>query len=232
MIVAPKGYYLLSCDLAQAETYVVAWRSNNKVMKEALLNGKKSLGTDIHSITARYFYKLGDSLPNETQRFIGKKGNHQCSYQGGWYKLMESINAESDEPPYITVSAAESKIFHRDWNELYSLWGWWGEIEQAIRETRTIRTVYGRKRTFYGPITKDGKIFKEATAYEPQSTIADHMLGAIQPELGIKGGLRELYESIILPSKNEIRIINTAHDSAILEVPKGILVKECFRKTH
>src|SRR5674476_163417 len=221
MIVAPKGYYLLSCDLAQAETYVVAWRSGNQKIKDALLYGDKKLGTDFHSITARDFYSLGDKLPNETQRFIGKKGNHQCSYQGGWFKLMESINAESDEPPYVTVAASEAKGFHKKWTDLSSLWQWWQEIEISIIETRTIRTIYGRKRTFYGAITKDGKIFKEATAYEPQSTIADHMLGAIQPELGIEGDLRSVYEKIILPSKNEIRITNTAHDSAILEVPKG-----------
>src|ERR1035437_10304559 len=231
MIVAPKGYYLLSCDLAQAETYVVAWRSGNQKIKDALLYGDKKLGTDFHSITARDFYSLGDKLPNETQRFIGKKGNHQCSYQGGWFKLMESINAESDEPPYVTVSASEAKIFHKDWTELYSLWNWWGEIESAIRSTRTIKTIYGRKRTFYGPITKDGKIFKEATAYEPQSTIADHMLGAIQPELGIKGGLKEVYNQIILPSNGSIRLINTAHDSGILEVPIPIYL-EIAEKVH
>lgn len=236
MIVAPKGYVLLSFDLSQAETYVVAWRSNNKIMKEALLNGKRSLGTDIHSITARHFYKLGDSLPNETQRFIGKKGNHQCSYRGGWFKLMESINAESDEPPYVTVSAAESKVYHNDWNELYSLWNWWYEIEEAIRSTRTIRTIYGRKRTFYGAITKEGKIYKEATAYEPQSTIADHFLGAIQPEIGVRGGLREVYNKIILPSKGDIRIINTAHDSGIIECPLSLcnevggMVVSCIKR--
>lgn len=236
MIVAPKGYNLISCDLAQAETYIVAWRSNNKIMKEALLNGKKSLGTDIHSITAKHFYKLGSLLPNETQRFIGKKGNHQCSYRGGWFKLMESINAESDEPPHVTVSAAEAKVYHTQWNDLYSLWNWWYELEETVRSTRTIRTIYGRKRTFYGPITKDGKIYKEATAYEPQSTIADHMLGAIQPEIGIRGGLRDVYNKIILPSKGDIRIINTAHDSCILECPIiisseiGGMVVSCIKR--
>src|SRR3990167_663558 len=221
IITAPKDYYLLSADLSQAETWVVAYLSGDKTIKEALAHGKKSNGTDIHSITASRFYHIPQGiLPSETQRYVGKKGNHQCSYKGGAYKLAESINAESDKPPFVTVSMAEAKIFWREWLDLFgSIQLWWSDVEERIRVNRTITTIYRRKRIFYGVMGET--LFKEATAHELQSTIAYHLLGAIQPELGIKGGLTSIYNEIVIPSNNNIRIINTAHDSCILEVPRS-----------
>lgn len=222
IICAPKDYYLISADLSQAETWVVAYLANEQKIKDALANGKKSLGTDIHSVTAIWFYNIPEGvLPSDQQRYVGKKGNHQCSYRGGPYKLAESINKESDKPPFVTVSVAEAKQLHQRWLELFGkVQLWWFDIEEKIRRDRTLVTCYRRQHKFYGMI--NDSLFKEATAFEPQSTIADHMLGAVQPELGIKGGLKGIYNNIVSPSKGEIRLTNTAHDSAILEVPKSI----------
>ncbi len=63
------------------------------------------------------------------------------------------------------------------------------------------------------------ELFKEATAYVPQSTVGDHALGAVQPELGIEGGLLSVYK--MFKSHPEIRVVHTAHDSIMLEVPIG-----------
>ena len=49
------------------------------------------------------------------------------------------------------------------------------------------------------------------------------MNGAVQPELGIEGGLLTIYRNIILPSKEEIRMIQTAHDSVVLECPRPLI---------
>jgi len=45
------------------------------------------------------------------------------------------------------------------------------------------------------------------------------MHGAIQPEVGVRGGCLAIFEDIVLPSKGSIAMCNTAHDSVILEVP-------------
>jgi len=84
-----------------------------------------------------------------------------------------------------------------------------------------MQTVYGFRRKFWGIYGDDLK--KEMTAFEPQSTVADHMHGAIQPELGIRGGNLAIYQDIVLPSKGDIAIVNTAHDSVMLEVPSPLV---------
>jgi hypothetical protein len=98
---------------------------------------------------------------------------------------------------------------------------WWAEIDDTLRRTRCLVTPYRRKRMFFGLWNDD--LLKEATAYVPQSTVADHMNGAVQPELGIEGGLLEIYRKIVVPSKFEVKMIQTAHDSVVLETPKPLL---------
>lgn len=229
MVVAPKGYYLLEADLSQAEAWVVAYKANERLMKDALMFG------DIHSQTARALFDLNNNEnPTKDQRFLGKKFNHACNYQMGAIRAAETINKESDKPPFITVTIAEAKILHKKWNEYYSLRFWWAEIEEKVRRDRVLTTIYQRKRTFYGPV--GDHLFKEATAFEPQSTIADHMLGAVQPEVGIDGGIRHIYHKIVGPSKGKIRITNTSHDSIIMEVPidqitdQGRMVRDYLKR--
>jgi hypothetical protein len=50
--------------------------------------------------------------------------------------------------------------------------------------------------------------------------VADHFNGKTHPELGIRGGLREVHKQLVKPYSDR-KIINQSHDSAILEVPKG-----------
>jgi hypothetical protein len=98
---------------------------------------------------------------------------------------------------------------------------WWAEIDDKLRRDRILITPYRRKRTFLGLWNDD--LLKEATAYVPQSTVGDHMNGAVQPELGIEGGLKAIYHQIIIPSKEEIKMIQTAHDSVVLDCPKPLI---------
>ena len=234
MFIPTPGYKFLAFDLSQAETWVVAHLSKDPIMIRAL---KES---DIHSVTAAAIYFPSD--PNcdhfifsktdkgrlctgcgrillETQRYIGKKNNHGNSYRQSPEMSTMSINSESDQPPYVTVTLKEVKSQHKKWHELYrGIKKWWNQIELNLEHNqRTLTTVYGRKRTFFdqwGP-----NLFKEATAFEPQSTVGDHTLGRVQPELGIEGGLLGIYK---LPDiRKYCKIVNTSHDSFMMEVPNG-----------
>src|SRR5690606_13297796 len=182
MFIPTPGYKFLAFDLSQAETWVVAHLSKDPIMIRAL---KES---DIHSVTAAAIYFPSD--PNcdhfifsktdkgrlctgcgrillETQRYIGKKNNHGNSYRQSPEMSTMSINSESDQPPYVTVTLKEVKSQHKKWHELYrGIKKWWNQIELNLEHNqRTLTTVYGRKRTFFdqwGP-----NLFKEATAFEP-----------------------------------------------------------------
>jgi DNA polymerase I-like protein with 3'-5' exonuclease and polymerase domains len=235
MFIAPKGKLLVSVDLSQAESWIVAYSAQEENMIYSLNY------SDIHTDTASALFspdnycqhiwkknedesrtciKCADTV-SKTGRYIGKRYNHASSYRMKAHRAMEVINKDSDKPPYITVTSKESDLYSERWHKRYPNVKnrWWKEIEVQLSSNRTITTVYGRKRTFFRQWGDE--LFKEATAFIPQSTVADHFNGAIQPELGIKGGLLAIYQDLIYPYRSERAIINQSHDSCIIEVPAG-----------
>ena len=209
-IKAPEGYSLISADLSAAEAWVVAYLAADENMKKYL--GLKKL----HEFAASVIFDKPLDQITYMERYTGKKGNHSLNYKTSAEELVRSINKEG----IITISVAKGKIYYAKWHTAFNVKYWWREIEDKINRTRTITTTYGRKRVFYGIINSD--LLKEATAYEPQSTVADHMNGAVHDELNIKGGLKSIYENIILPSNNSIRMIQTAYDSILIECPTNL----------
>lgn len=233
MICAPTGSTLLSFDLSQAESWIVAYLANEPRMKQSLLHG------DIHSDTAcGIFYSQNkDCLHkwnkdkatgsrtcekcivtiSDTERYLGKKNNHANSYGQSEGMLVTSINKESDKPPYITVGLNDVKPMFKAWHNYIILSGWWEGIQRELGPKRQLTTPYDYTRTFYGYWGKE--LFKEAYAFKPQSTIADHVFGAIHKDLGIIGGLVEIHRRHVLTG--HCKIINTAHDSFVIEYPSS-----------
>lgn len=222
MYVAPKGKTLCAFDLSAAEAWIVAYLADDANMQRELAEG------DLHSFSAVGIFEkaLDLSIPgkkkyngviSEEERYIGKKMNHAGNYRTGPFKIAEFINKEGR----ITISVADAKRFHQKWLSTFNLNSWWQEIDVIASTTRTIRTCYEFEVTFLGHYNDDLK--KEMTAFEPQSTVADHMHGAIHPELGIRGGNLAILEDIVDPSNGEIVMCNTAHDSVMLEVPNQLV---------
>lgn len=240
VVCAPKGKLLVSIDLSQAESWVVAYLADERNMKFAL---KES---DIHCQGAGAIFvlngcyhhwikgenrcsKCGETVTKD-QRYIGKRNNHASSYGMGPEKKMKVINADSDKPPYISITLQEAKEQHQRWHSFYQVTGWWEEVRWKLKNNdRTITNSYGRSRRFYGPWGDE--LEREAIAYEPQSTVADHFNGKVHPEYNIKGGLIEIYNELIEPFFcgdiwcNHVechKIINQSHDSCIMELPSAV----------
>lgn len=214
MFVASPGKILVSLDLSQAETWVVAHLANEPTMKHSLAN------SDIHRDTACFFDGCKPEEVVETSRYRAKKCNHALSYRMSYMRLAQVINQESDKPPFVVVSLPEARRLYEKWHTLYNLKNWWSQIEFDLNKNgRTLTTPYGRVRTFFGQWGQE--LFKEATAFVPQSTIADHLNGVVQPELGIEGGLFTIYEKFVRPGT--ISILNQGHDSIIAEMDKQIV---------
>ena len=243
IFVAPKGKLLVATDLSQAESWIVAYLANEKNMKYALHH------SDIHCQgggaiffrtgcnhdwvkATRTCKKCGAELGKD-QRYLGKRRNHASAYGMGPDKAMKVINADSDKPPYISITLQESKDHHEFWHSFYNVKDWWFEVKE---KGRTLTNCYGRQRTFYGqwveaPVDQPSDLERKKIAYEPQSTVADHFSGKIHPELGIKGGLIEIYRTLIKPyfcgsiwcdHAECHKIINMSHDSCILELPSTV----------
>lgn len=209
MFVAPKGKILVSIDLSQAETWIVAYLANEPNMKHSLLH------SDIHTDTAMFLDNIAREDVTPTIRYKGKKTNHALSYRMGYMMLARSINKESDKPPYLVVSLPDASYLFKRWHSLYNLKTWWNQIEYELGgNNRTLVTPYGRSRVFFEAWGQE--LFKEATAHVPQCTVADHLNGAVQPELGIEGGLITIHNRFV--RNNRIRIINQGHDSFISEM--------------
>ena len=238
MYVAPTGYSLIAVDLSQAESWIVAFLANEQSMKWSLT--KSDIHTDsaaalfypnnpcLHSWQKRqeeerYCTSCEITIP-KTGRYIGKRYNHASAYRMGYIRAAEVVNKDSDKPPYVTVTMSESKLFNERWHERYNVKSWWTDIERRLSSGRTLTTVYGFQRTFFAQWGNE--LFKEATAFEPQGTVADHFNGAIHPALGIPGGLREIYKQLVKPYKGH-KIVNQAHDSCVIECPTPVAEDVC-----
>lgn len=219
MITRPPGKVILELDLSAAESHVVARLADDPNMIYHLENG------DLHLYSAKNIYE-NESLTkknNPIERYIGKKMNHSCAYRASPTKVAEFINKEGE----MTVSVAQVKIWHERWHRSFRIKYWWDDIERRLNENNGLLiTAYGKPERFwltrdlYGRISSDD--LKAATAFEPQSVVSHHMDGRIHPELGISGGLIEIQRQITKPSKGEILLINTSHDSCLLEVPEQL----------
>lgn len=230
MIVAPPGKVLVAADLSQAESWIVAYLAHEKNMQWSLN------GSDIHTDTAAaLFHPENICVHNwrkvnenalcancgleivKTARYIGKRYNHASAYRMKYPRAAQVINKDSDKPPFVTVTIAESKVYSERWHSRYNIKMWWKQIEEQLSNTRTLTTPYGRTRTFFA--AWGDELFREATAYVPQSTVADHFNGMVHPELGISGGLSSIRNKLVAPYADRC-IINQSHDSCIIECPQ------------
>jgi DNA polymerase I-like protein with 3'-5' exonuclease and polymerase domains len=243
MFVAEPGCVLIACDYSQAETWIVAHLASESKMIKALKYG------DIHTDTAANVILYADSmcmhkdwqendfpwLKNKDGtytckycsctitsdgRYLGKRCNHALSYKMHEGRMVQIVNADSDKAPYVTITLMQGRTYRDRWLDWYSNVPnvWWPDvIDKLNRNNRTLITCYGRRRIFNG--NWGDSLFKEATAFEPQSTVADHANGAIHPELGIRGGFLEVYRQLVERDK-VIKICNQSHDSIMVQAPR------------
>jgi len=210
MYIASAGCTLIEMDLSQAESWVVAFSAREESMKHALKGGF------IHEQTASLLFNKPIDQISKPERYIGKKCNHALAYRMGAEQLFRDFNKEA-QFSNVTITLAQAKSYRNKWHSSYHIKAWWDSIEGVLRNGRTITTIYGRRRIFYN--RWGNELFKEATAFIPQSTVADHTLGAVQKEVGIEGGIIGINR--FCKSHTGCNLLLTAHDSALLEVPRG-----------
>jgi len=186
---------LLEFDLAGAEWVVVAYLSGDARMidivetkksphvetgfyisglpREIILKEHKLLGTmtdpiEIESIRREKCPEVFDDskfLPRTMSvRQCGKKSNHGLNYVMGASRFSEELELPE---------ADAKKIIHFYTRVAYpNIPVWWESIKRALKNNnRTLETCFGDRRTFLGEWNNE--LFKAATAYVPQSTVAE-----------------------------------------------------------
>jgi hypothetical protein len=214
MFIAPKDHVFLQMDLSQAETWVSAHLAKEYTMIHALKE------EDIHVVTAAFLFDIPKEKVGKKsiERYIGKKSNHSFTYRQGPDSFTDNFNKESVDLG-ISITLTQGKTYHSKWNMLYNLRPWWDEIENKLRKDRKLTTPYGRECTFFEGWGK--LLFNTATAYVPQSTVADHSWGAIQPGVHDKpGGIRAISKFC---KNNGFRFVHTAYDSIMTEIPNNLV---------
>ena len=148
------------------------------------------------AIIAEDRLRAAGKLPDSRRRKT-KGVTHGANYQGG-----PRIAQKQADIPFSEAKVAIER--YRAGKPL--LLAWWRRVEETLLRYHMMRTVWGRHRIFMGRI--DEATLREATAYEPQSTVGDlinHAFFQLDAALEAIGGWPLLQ----------------AHDEVVCEVPKG-----------
>ena len=205
-MIADDGCVLVEIDLGQAENRVVAYAANELQMISAFENGE-----DIHRKTAGLvFGKDPADISDEkgssdigggaySERFWGKKTNHGLNYDLGYkaFSLLYEI-AESEGKKIVSAYHAAYPSVRR----------WHDKIKKQLGQNRTLTNCqpFGRRREFRDRWSDE--LFKAAYSFIPQSTVADIIRS---------WGICYVYYTEM--NLCEVELLNTVHDSLILQYP-------------
>ena len=156
VFVADPGFKFVGGDLAQAENRVVAYLCGDIKMLQIAEE------EDMHTLNAaNIFDKIPEKVTPE-ERQIGKRITHGSNYRMGPITFAQ----------FAKLPTAEAKRQLQRYHDAYPrLRMWHKQLEKKIQIDRTLVNPFGRKRVFMGRI--DDSLFRDATAYLPQSTVAD-----------------------------------------------------------
>lgn len=165
LFLSDQGHLFVEPDLEQAEARVVAYESEDPNLIKLFENGG-----DIHVINASNIFGILEDQISYKLRQLGKKVAHATNYGMGARTLCESIIKELGTD--YAIKESEAKRFQANYHRAYPFIAEWHKrIQQQIRETRTLTNCFGSSILFMADI--DAKLFKEAYAWIPQSTVAD-----------------------------------------------------------
>ena len=165
--IADPNCEFIELDLSQAEARIVAWEAREDNYKKMFY-----AGGDIHTANAANIFNIPSGKVTKRERQLGKKVSHATNYGMGPYTLCDSIIKELG--PDYAITRPEAKRFQENYFKAYpGIQRWQNSIRDQLRHTRTLSNCFGRTRIFQGRL--DDKMYREAYAYTPQSTVPDYL---------------------------------------------------------
>lgn len=179
MFCSDEGYTLVSTDLEQAESRLVAglvWQATGDRTYWAACES-----SDLHTTVCRMTWPELDwndaqekhnraiadqpypGLPRFSYRDVAKRLGHGSNYRGSYFGISQAVGV----PPDLV-----KEFQHRYFVAFPYLTLWHNSIVETIRLHQFLDTPLGRRRWFFGRPTEDSTI-REAIAYGPQSTIGE-----------------------------------------------------------
>lgn len=221
MFIADDGKELAELDLNRGESWIYAHLSKDPEMMRIHHDGldfhAETAAAIAHAFSDRQepaheivrLFKSGDEWAYFI-RYLGKRVNHASAYRMGPFKQAEVINDDADDTG-ITITVAQAKEAQKLWKQKYAgMLGWWSTIERTLsNDARTLTTPYGRKQTFYD--WWGDSLFKEATAYVPQSTSVDYL----------NLGMLDVYNDLVMEGAYGLEILHQNHDAILIQYDEG-----------
>lgn len=194
VFVPDSGMFFGYADLKSAESLVVAHITGDREMLRLHSAEYMSGKLDGHKYVASFLLTKDINLLTKDERYLGKRVRHAGNYTMSWKKLMDLINTDSIDTG-VSVNAAQAKVLVQKYRQLHpGLQTWWDDVARQLRETHTITTLLGRKRTFYD---RPDAILPEAIAFSPQGTVAKTLnIGLLRAAADVP--LKELGFTILL----------------------------------
>jgi DNA polymerase I-like protein with 3'-5' exonuclease and polymerase domains len=182
IFVADPGKIIIGVDLEQAESREVGW------LHWTLLNDSKYLDAvysgDIHTSVCRMVWP---GLPWTGDLRKDKAIAEQRYYRNFTYRDMSKVcgHATNYYATPFTIAKANKipQKLAEDFQQAYALGpqaafpafnDWWKLVASELQTKRSLTTVFGRRRQFFGRPSDDSTL-REAIAFCPQSATADRM---------------------------------------------------------
>ena len=208
MFIADPSFYPVEIDYSQAELRVMAYYSQDPVLKQQYLDNK-----DVHLTTACYIFHKQPHEVTKWERKRAKLVNFGFLYGAGWKRALESIK-EKLGPGEVAPTEEEIQYFRRQFFELYQ------GIDRYIKSTHRfimdngyVENCFGRIRRLPQIMSPDDdkqhEALREGLNAIIQSTASDiAQIGLIKAD----AFLRE--------QKAASRFILSVHDALIFEFHK------------
>jgi DNA polymerase-1 len=163
MFVAPPGKLWMNVDLKQAESRYVAYKSQDIGM----INMLEDPSMDIHRFVASKIFNIPESEVTKQQRNeLGKKSGHGANYDMHTGTFQDSCLKELD----LVITKKEAERVLETYHSLFpGIRRGHARVRSELYGSRCLTNPMGYRRYFYGRM--DDNTFREAYAFEPQSTI-------------------------------------------------------------
>lgn len=216
IFIADEGKEMAELDLERGESWIYTHLSQDPELMRIHHDG-----LDFHSETAAAIsVAFGDRLDADwivahkndeayKIRYLGKRINHASAYRMGPFQGAAVINKEADDTG-ITITPSQFKAARALWLEKYfRIERWWENIEKALDVDRTLTTPYGRTRQFHE--RWGDSLFKEATAYVPQSSSVDYL----------NRGMLRVFHLLQKRGAFGLQLLGQTHDSILIQYDEG-----------
>jgi DNA polymerase-1 len=196
---ASEGHVYLSADYSQIELRVLAYLSQDPVLRQAFLEDR-----DIHTqTTSRLFDVPFDQVTSE-QRGIGKRINFSVLYGMTPYGLSQDLKIPlSDAKKYIDKFFAEYVLVTE----------WMKQVIENVKKFGYVATHWGRRRYVPG-INERNKSLYEAACRAAINTQAQGTAAEL-----MKKGMIDLHKQLRLEGL-ESKILLQIHDELLIDVPE------------